>query len=83
MTLKVVITADQIYRVDGESYEPVGAMHKIDDPSPVTIANGSLLESYSRTIDLCNDSQLMKDENGFWKITGVPTEGALKEKYRQ
>lgn len=78
MTVKVVITADQIYRVDGESYEPVGAMHKIDDPSPVTIASGSLLESYLRTIDLCNDSQLMKDENGFWKITGGPTEGALK-----
>ena len=27
---------------------------------------------------LCNDSQLIKDEQGLWKITGGPTEGALK-----
>lgn len=78
MTVKVVITADHIYRVEGDSYEPVGTMHKIDDASPVTIAPGSMLESYLRTIDLCNDSQLIKDENGIWKITGGPTEGALK-----
>ncbi|MEM6159415.1 cation-transporting P-type ATPase [Erwinia sp. P6884] len=78
MTVKVVITADHLYRVDGDSYEPVGAMHKIDDPSPVTITAGSLLEGYLRTIDLCNDSQLVKDESGLWKITGGPTEGALK-----
>lgn len=39
---------------------------------------GSLLERYLRTIDLCNDSQLIKDEQGLWKITGGPTEGALK-----
>lgn len=78
MTVKVVITADHIYRVEGDSYEPVGAMHRIDDASPVTITPGSMLESYLRTIDLCNDSQLIKDENSIWKITGGPTEGALK-----
>jgi magnesium-transporting ATPase (P-type) len=39
---------------------------------------GTLLERYLRTIDLCNDSQLIKDESGLWKITGGPTEGALK-----
>jgi magnesium-transporting ATPase (P-type) len=50
----------------------------IDDPTPVTVAPGTLLERYLRTIDLCNDSQLIKDESGLWKITGGPTEGALK-----
>jgi magnesium-transporting ATPase (P-type) len=50
----------------------------IDDPSPVTVTQGSLLARYLRTIDLCNDSQLIKDEHGHWKITGGPTEGALK-----
>ena len=78
MTVKAVITADKIYRVEGDSYEPVGNIHPIDDPTPVTVAHGSLLERYLRTIDLCNDSQLMKDEQGLWKITGGPTEGALK-----
>ena len=42
------------------------------------VAPGTLLERYLRTIDLCNDSQLIKDESGLWKITGGPTEGALK-----
>ena len=78
MTVKAVITAQTTYRVEGDSYEPVGNIHPIDDPTPVTVAQGSLLERYLRTIDLCNDSQLMKDEQGLWKITGGPTEGALK-----
>ncbi len=78
MTVKAVITADTIYRVEGDSYEPIGNFHPIDDPTSVTVTHGSLLERYLRTIDLCNDSQLMKDDQGFWKITGGPTEGALK-----
>jgi len=78
MTVKAVITADTTYRVEGDSYEPVGTIHPVDDPTPVSVTPGSLLERYLRTIDLCNDSQLMKDEQGLWKITGGPTEGALK-----
>ena len=78
MTVKAVITADHIYRVDGDSYEPVGAIHKADDAVPIAVTGESLLGQYLRTIDLCNDSQLIKDESGFWKITGGPTEGALK-----
>jgi len=78
MTVKAVITADTTYRVEGDSYEPVGNIHPIDDPTPVTVTSGSLLERYLRTIDLCNDSQLIKDDQGLWKITGGPTEGALK-----
>ena len=78
MTVKAVITADTTYRVEGDSYEPVGNIHPVDDPTPVTVTPGSVLERYLRTIDLCNDSQLMKDDQGLWKITGGPTEGALK-----
>ena len=78
MTVKAVITADTTYRVEGDSYEPVGNIHPLDDPTPVSVTQGSLLERYLRTIDLCNDSQLIKDEQGLWKITGGPTEGALK-----
>ncbi|STD27681.1 P-type HAD superfamily ATPase [Enterobacter asburiae] len=78
MTVKAVITADTTYRVEGDSYEPVGNIHPVDDPTPVSVTQGSLLERYLRTIDLCNDSQLIKDEQGLWKITGGPTEGALK-----
>ncbi|MEH0884566.1 cation-transporting P-type ATPase [Enterobacter sp. UNJFSC 003] len=78
MTVKAVITADTTYRVEGDSYEPVGNIHPVDDLTPVTVTQGSLLERYLRTVDLCNDSQLIKDDQGLWKITGGPTEGALK-----
>lgn len=38
MTVKAVITADSVYRVEGDSYEPVGKIHAIDDPTPVAVA---------------------------------------------
>ena len=49
MTVKAVITADTTYRVEGDSYEPVGAIHPVDDPTPVTVTPGSVLERYLRT----------------------------------
>jgi magnesium-transporting ATPase (P-type) len=78
MTVKAVITADTCYRVEGDSYEPLGTLHQDGSDAAVIIQAGSVLEHYLRTIDLCNDSQLMRDEQGHWTITGGPTEGALK-----
>lgn len=72
MTFKAIITADAVYRVEGDSYEPVGTIHSLEDSHPGSIAADSLLARYLSTIDLCNDSQLFKDDNGFWKITGAP-----------
>ena len=40
MTVKAVITADTTYRVEGDSYEPVGAIHPVDDTTPVTVTQG-------------------------------------------
>ncbi|MCX0500668.1 cation-transporting P-type ATPase [Erwinia billingiae] len=78
MTVKAVITADACYQVEGDSYEPVGNISLEGESTPLNIAPGSVLEDYLRTIDLCNDSQLIKDEQGHWTVTGGPTEGALK-----
>ncbi|MDM2734372.1 cation-transporting P-type ATPase [Citrobacter sp. Ct235] len=78
MTVKAIITADKNYRVQGNSYEPTGEIHVEGDDALAEIAPGSLLENYLRTIDLCNDSQLIRDDQGHWGITGGPTEGALK-----
>ncbi len=78
MTVKAIITADTCYRVDGNSYEPVGNIYLEGSDEPVQIQPGTVLEQYLRTIDLCNDSQLIQDERGLWGITGGPTEGALK-----
>ncbi len=41
MTVKAVITADTTYRVEGDSYEPVGNIHPVDDPTPVSVTQGS------------------------------------------
>lgn len=78
MTVKAIITADGSYRVEGDSYEPVGRIYKEGSDEPTQIQPGTVLEQYLRTIDLCNDSQIIKDERGLWGITGGPTEGALK-----
>jgi magnesium-transporting ATPase (P-type) len=64
--------------VEGDSYEPQGNIYLEGSDEPVQIHAGSVLETYLRTIDLCNDSQLIQDERGLWGITGGPTEGALK-----
>ncbi len=40
MTVKAVITADTTYRVEGDSYESVGAIHPVDNPTPVTVTRG-------------------------------------------
>ncbi len=78
MTVKAIITAESCYRVDGNSYEPVGNIYLEGSDEPLNIQPGTVLEQYLRTIDLCNDSQLIQDERGIWGITGGPTEGALK-----
>ncbi|MCI1031066.1 cation-transporting P-type ATPase [Raoultella terrigena] len=78
MTVKAIVTADCCYRVEGDSYEPQGDICLEGSDEPVQIKPGSVLESWLRTIDLCNDSQIIKDERGLWGITGGPTEGALK-----
>ena len=78
MTVKAIITADCCYRVEGNSYEPQGNIYLEGSDEPVQIKAGSVLDTYLRTIDLCNDSQLIQDAQGLWGITGGPTEGALK-----
>ncbi len=78
MTVKAIITADSCYRVDGNSYEPHGSIYLEGSNEPVKVQPYTVLEKYLRTIDLCNDSQLIQDAQGHWGITGGPTEGALK-----
>ncbi|SNY62596.1 potassium and/or sodium efflux P-type ATPase [Enterobacter sp. CC120223-11] len=78
MTVKAIITADCCYLVDGDSYAPTGNIYLEGSNEAVQIRPGTVLEQYLRTIDLCNDSQLVKQDNGLWGITGGPTEGALK-----
>ncbi len=78
MTVKAIITADCCYRVEGDSYEPQGRIFLEGSDEPVQVQPGTVLETWLRTIDLCNDSQLTQDERGLWGITGGPTEGGAE-----
>lgn len=78
MTVKAVILAESTYRVDGESYEPVGKLYDETTDEVVDFQKCPILTQFITAIDLCNDSQLSQDKEGLWRITGAPTSGALK-----
>jgi magnesium-transporting ATPase (P-type) len=74
MTVQSIWTPqDGAAEVSGVGYEPVGEMRRAGSAAPVS---GSARELF-RVGLLCNDATLVKGENGLWKITGDPTEGAL------
>ncbi|NDL65686.1 cation-transporting P-type ATPase [Acerihabitans arboris] len=78
MTVKTVVMADRSYRVEGESYEPVGKIYPQGSERSVNLSEDATLERFITAVELCNDSQIRQDGQGHWGITGGPTEGALK-----
>ncbi|TVQ13338.1 MAG: cation-transporting P-type ATPase [Balneolaceae bacterium] len=75
MTAKTIITADRDYEVEGTGYEPKG--HITRDGSEVEPEEEQVLWQLLRTIRCSNNSEIGKDDEGNWKLTGSPTEGAL------
>ncbi len=77
MTVRVVWTAGQSYRVTGQGYDPAGGfedeagrkLDKEDLPAPLAY----LLS----TAALCNNATLEKTQDAGWRVIGDPTEGAL------
>jgi magnesium-transporting ATPase (P-type) len=78
MTVKAVLLAEGNYRVEGESYEPVGQIVEESTGKKSDLTHSPVLAKFITAVELCNDSQLVKDSKGHWGITGGPTEGALK-----
>ncbi|PVF12371.1 carbonate dehydratase, partial [Yersinia pestis] len=78
MTVKAVILADHCYRVEGESYEPVGNIYPEGREQQAELDTNKALKTFITAVNLCNDSQIQQNEQGHWTITGGPTEGALK-----
>ncbi|MBU1775359.1 MAG: HAD-IC family P-type ATPase, partial [Gammaproteobacteria bacterium] len=74
MTVQRVITAAQIFDVDGSGYAPHGGFSL--DGKPVDLAAYPHVLDLLRAGLLCNDAQLHESE-GQWHIAGDPTEGAL------
>ncbi|GAO30808.1 cation-translocating P-type ATPase [Geofilum rubicundum] len=75
MTAKTIITADKTYKISGTGYNPEGKFTQ--DDSDVKPEEDKVLLQLLRAARVCNNSEIGKDENGNWKLTGAPTEGAL------
>jgi Ca2+-transporting ATPase len=72
MTVQEIWTPQHTFTVTGVGYEPRGELRRGDEvvaPTPDVLA---LLRDGA----LCNDSSILH-EDGQWKLTGDPTEGAL------
>jgi len=76
MTARTVVTAEHRYDVDGLGYEPSGGVTL--DGAPAPVAAHPDLAALVRAGALCNDSRVVADDDGRWRVVGQPTEGALR-----
>ncbi|MBC52384.1 MAG: carbonate dehydratase [Gammaproteobacteria bacterium] len=79
MMVASVAVADSLYRVDGEGYQPKGAIvpsadHGLADVAQ--LADDQALMMLSRVALLCNDA-VLREQDGDWQVQGDPMEGAL------
>jgi len=74
MTARTIITADKEYHVEGTGYAPEGKI--LHDEKEIDPEDDNVLMKLLRTARVCNNAGLGKEE-GKWKLTGAPTEGAL------
>ncbi|TVQ13428.1 MAG: cation-transporting P-type ATPase [Bacteroidetes bacterium] len=75
MTAKAIVTAEKQYKVEGTGYEPVGKI--LLDDKEVDAKEDKVLYQLLQTIRTSNNSEISEGEDGKWKLSGTPTEGAL------
>ncbi len=75
MTARTIITADREYRVTGTGYEPRGDI--LHDHTAIEAKTDEVLLRLLQSVKACNNAEIAQDEEGRWKLTGPPTEGAL------
>jgi Ca2+-transporting ATPase len=75
MTVREIFAGGNLYEVTGGGYEPKGEIRF--EGTPVQLAEHPAVAECVRAGVLCNDSQLVRDENGRLKVQGDPTEAAL------
>ncbi len=74
MTAKTIVTANYLFNVSGEGYDPHGGFSI--DGKDVVFSDYPILKEILRAGQHCNDSQL-RETDGKWTVEGDPTEGAL------
>ncbi|MFP4366019.1 MAG: cation-transporting P-type ATPase [Bacteroidales bacterium] len=75
MTAKTIITADNEYTIEGTGYVPEGKI--IKDDQDIGENYEKVLKRLLQAARVCNNSEVYEDEEGNWKLSGTPTEGAL------
>jgi Ca2+-transporting ATPase len=73
MTVRTVVTAEQVFTVTGEGYSTEGEIFSDRDGA---VARGSTQEKLLRALVSCNEAHLV-NRDGKASIVGDPTEGAL------
>jgi magnesium-transporting ATPase (P-type) len=75
MTARDVVTTSGRYEVSGTGYQPEGKITR--DGEPAALEQHADLHALVAVMAVCNDSEIA-EEDGQWKVTGEPTEGALR-----
>ncbi len=75
MTVRHVVTAAGCYDVTGTGYQPEGSLVCGGREAPLVQHHD--LQALVEVMAVCNDSEIVF-EDGHWKVTGEPTEGALR-----
>jgi len=74
MTARHVVTCAGTYDVSGTGYQPEGVISF--DNAEIAPGDRDDLRALVEVMAVCNDSEI-SEEDGQWKVTGEPTEGAL------
>jgi len=75
MTVRRLYAGGRSYAVTGSGYEPEGTIR--DDEERADLAARPALAELLRAGVLCNDAEIVRDENGRLAVQGDPTEAAL------
>ncbi len=74
MTVRSIVTADDLFKVGGTGYDPHGAISLLDG-KPLSEVK-PFLKQLARAAMLCNDASLEQRKDD-WLVHGDPMEGAL------
>ncbi len=74
MMVASVVTSDAVFTVEGNGYDPHGAISL--DARKLDESELKVLEDLSRAAILCNDASITQ-RDGHWEARGDPMEGAL------
>lgn len=78
MTVRHLVTAGAGYDVSGTGYAPKGKITRQgNDDQPVDLKEHQEAFNLIEVMTICNDSEIVQEKEQ-WRVTGEPTEGALR-----